>query len=316
MLSHWRTWRTAWVEAAYGPHGFWTREHPGRHFATGVGLGPLVARAIASLAPPGVAVVADVGAGDGALLTQLSRLMPGVDLVGVDRRPRPPGLAASVRWCVDHLDVDEDRWSAGGPDAWLADAGTPLLVAHEWVDDLPVPVVTPSDDGWREVEVDVSGGERPGPSVLQPDAAWLARWWPDGNRAEVGRGRDAAWSALVAAALRRGGSALAVDYGHQVSARPQDGSLTAYADGRQRRPVPDGTVNLTAGVAVDALAAAGEAVGATTLLLERQAAALADIRPDETIDPLSALARRSERAALRSPSRWGDLWWLLQGPPT
>ena len=33
-------------------------------------------------------------------------------------------------------------------------------------------------------------------------------------------------------------------------------------------------MNLTAGVAVDALAAAGEAAGATTLLLARQAAVL------------------------------------------
>ena len=27
------------------------------------------------------------------------------------------------------------------------------------------------------------------------------------------------------------------------------------------------------------------------------------------------VARRSERSALTAPSRWGDLWWLLQGAP-
>ena len=81
--------------------------------------------------------------------------------------------------------------------------------------------------------------------------------------------------------------------------------------------MPDGSVNLTAGVAVDALAAAGEACGAATVLLRRQSEQLG-LLPEETagekpLDTLGALARRAERAALTDPGRWGGLWWLLQG---
>jgi hypothetical protein len=78
--------------------------------------------------------------------------------------------------------------------------------------------------------------------------------------------------------------------------------------------VPDGTVNLTAAVAVDALAAAGESVGAATFLLERQAEVLDRVPSDPDGGQLEALVRRSERAALTAAHRWGDLWWLLQGP--
>ena len=329
----WRRWRAAWTDAAYGPAGFWSHERPGDHFSTAVGVGPLVARTVAGLAPAGVGTVVDVGAGDGALLVALLGALPGVGLVGVDRRPRPPGLPAAVRWYEDHLDVDAERWERGGPAAWLAgppSPGVPLVVAHEWLDDLPTGVAVRVGDVWREVEVDETGAERPGTPVADADRAWLDRWWPapvgpdgadgadgadraDGARAEVGRTRDVAWAGLVAAAVARGGRALAVDYGHRAAERPVDGSLVAYAAGRQRRPVPDGSANLTAGVAVDALAAAGEAAGAATVLLGRQADVIADLPDDEPSDPLAALVRRSERQALTSPSRWGDLWWLLQG---
>ena len=101
--------------------------------------------------------------------------------------------------------------------------------------------------------------------------------------------------------MRRGGRALAVDYGHQVGDRPLGGTFAAYAGGRRRRPVPDGSVNLTAGVAVDALAAAGAAAGGTTLLLARQAEVLGpdpDSSPSPADDPLADLVRRSEHAAL------------------
>ena len=316
----WRSWHGAWREAAYGVDGFWTRERPRDHFATGVGVGTLVARAVADLVPEGVTVVVDVGAGDGSLLTALVDLLPGVALVGVDRRARPSGLDPRVGWSVDHWDTDAGRWLGGGPERWYGSGSSPLLVAHEWLDDLPVPVVERTSDGWREVEVDAAGGERLGPVVPGADKAWLDRWWDaaPGDRAEVGRARDVAWSHLVTAALTApGGRALAVDYGHRHPERPAGGSLVAYAGGRQRRPRADGSVNLTAGVAVDALAAAGEALGATTVLLRRQSAQLDRLPTDTTGtgagDPLGALVRRSERAALTDPARWGGLWWLLQG---
>ena len=319
----WRPWHEAWADAAYGSEGFWSTQRPRDHFATGVGAGPFVARAVAGLVPPGAEVVVDVGAGDGALLTALVDRLPGVALVGVDRRPRPPGLHALVRWVTDHYDVGTGRWAGPGPDGWCAGASTPLLVAHEWLDDLPVPVVGRQDGRWHQVEVDPAGRERPGAEVGPDDRAWLARWWDaDGSadrRAEVGRRRDVAWSGLVAAATQRDGRALAVDYGHVAGGRPGGGTFTAYGSGRRRAPVPDGSVNLTAAVAVDALARAGEEVGAATLLLARQAEVLAQPVPrpaQEPEDALTALVRRSEHAVLTAPERWGDLWWLLQGVPT
>lgn len=317
----WRPWRDAWVEAAYAPGGFWSTQRPRDHFTTGVGAGPLVARAVAGLVPPGVEMLVDVGAGEGALLKALVDRLPGVSLVGVDRRPRPADLDPAVRWVTDHYDVTAGGWAGTGPDGWCAGATAPLLVAHEWLDDLPVPVVERRSDAWHEVEVDPAGHERAGGPVGPDDEAWLARWWERGRRAEVGRVRDAAWAGLVAAAAQRGGRALAVDYGHLAGERPPGGTFTAYGRGRQREPVPDGSVNLTGAVAVDALAAAGEDAAATTLLLARQAEVLA--RPAtgrggevDHGDVLSALVRRSERAALTAPERWGDLWWLLQGAPT
>ena len=314
----WRSWRSAWVDAAYAPDGFWSTQQPGEHFTTAVGLGPFVAQAVAHVVPAGGRVVVDVGAGDGQLLSALVDLLPDVTLVGVDRRPRPAALDPRVRWVTDHWDVVAGRWTGGGPEAWTA-LPLPLYVAHEWLDDLPVPVVQRRAEVWHEVEIDASGQERLGETAGDVDGAWLARWWPTGGRAEVGRARDAAWGALVRAALERGGSALAVDYGHLAEQRPVDGSFAAYGRGRRRTPVPDGSVNLTAGVAVDALVAAGEALGAATLLLERQAAVLgrvtADARAEAALDPLQSLVRRSGRAAATHPGRWGELWWLLQGPP-
>ena len=316
----WRPWQEAWADAAYGPAGFWSTQQPRHHFTTGVGTGPLVARAVAGLVPPGAEVVVDVGAGDGALLTALVERLPGVALVGVDRRARPPGLHPAVRWVVDHHDVDAGRWVGPGPVGWCARATVPLLVAHEWLDDLPVPVVQRRDEDWHEVEVDRAGNERSGAEVGAEDRAWLDRWWPSGDRAEVGRVRDVAWTALVRAATTLGGRALLVDYGHRGDRRPRRGSFTAYGRGRQRGPLPDGSVNLTAAVAVDALAAGGEEAGATTLLLARQAEVLAPPTSgssgDGQVDALTTFVRRSERAALTSPERWGDLWWLLQGAPT
>ncbi|GAA3574073.1 SAM-dependent methyltransferase [Microlunatus spumicola] len=312
----WRPWRSAWLDAAYSPTGFWSTQQPGGHFSTAVRAGPLVAQAVAALVPASVGVVVDVGAGDARLLAHLADLLPGVALVGVDRRVRPEGLDPRVGWFRDHFDVERERWTNGGPDAWSS-AGTPFLVAHEWLDDLPVPVVGRRAGTWHEVEVDGRGHERPGAAVGAEDRAWLADWWESGSpevvRAEVGRARDAAWAVLVRWAVARGGRALAVDYGHLATQRPVEGSLLAYGRGRQRAPVPDGSVNLTAAVAVDALVRAGEDAGAETLLLERQSAVLGRHPEPAPADPLGALVRRSEQAALTAPGRWGDLWWLLQG---
>jgi hypothetical protein len=109
----------------------------------------------------------------------------------------------------------------------------------------------------RYVEVAPDGTERLGAPVAGADAAWLARWWPlrePGERAEIGRSRDEAWAR--AAGTLAAGLAVAVDYAHTAGARPPFGTLTGFRAGREVPPVPDGTCDITAHVALDACAAA------------------------------------------------------------
>jgi SAM-dependent MidA family methyltransferase len=153
----------------------------------------------------------------------------------------------------------------------------------------------------------------------------VADWWPlsaVGARAEVGRSRDLAWASVVSSVRR--GVAVAVDYAHDRPARPAQGSLTAYRSGRQVPPVPDGTCDLTAHVALDAVAAAGVAAGATETRLDDQRAALAALgvdgrRPPHALsrtDPaayLRGLQRAGEAAELLDRGGLGAFGWLVQG---
>ena len=60
-----------------------------------------------------------------------------------------------------------------------------------------------------------------------------------------------AWDDLVS---RIGsGLAVAVDYGHTIDCRPAPGTLTGFRQGRQVLPVPDGSCDVTAHVAMDSL---------------------------------------------------------------
>ena len=143
-------------------------------------------------------------------------------------------------------------------------------------------VVEHATDGSRRVLVDPeTGDETLGPLVDGPDAVWLAEWWPldtsgIGDRAEVGRPRDTAWSAAVRSLTR--GVAIAIDYCHDRGDRQggmlSAGTLTGYVGGRLVWPVPDGSCDVTSHVALDACAAAGERSGASSSLLVRQREAL------------------------------------------
>jgi hypothetical protein len=134
---------------------------------------------------------------------------------------------------------------------------------------------------------------------------------------EVGTTRDAAWASLVRSLVPLGGQVLMVDYGHERAARPGQGTLAAYRAGRRVPPVARPDRNLTAHVAVDAVAAAGEQAGARTVLRAWQAEALRTLLapPTPAADVLDDLVARSRRAALASPRGWGAHWWLLQEVP-
>ncbi|GAC1328939.1 MAG: hypothetical protein NVSMB13_16330 [Mycobacteriales bacterium] len=204
-----------------------------------------------------------------------------------------------------------------------------LLVGNEWLDNVPVEVVIRSPGNrLRVLEVDRTGAERVGDEPADADRTWLATWWPltaDGDRAEVGRRRDEAWAGAVGRLER--GLALAVDYAHDADRRAQvartGGTLTGYRRGRQVRPVPDASTDLTAHVALDACATAGLAAGASAsrLLTQREALralGLSGDRPARELasaDPaayLRQLQRAGEAAELTDPAGLGGFGWLVQ----
>jgi SAM-dependent MidA family methyltransferase len=107
------------------------------------------------------------------------------------------------------------------------------------------------------------------------------------------------------------GLAVAVDYGHTRAGRPPFGTLTAYRDGRQTVPVPDGTMDLTAHVAMDALPG--------TLTTQRHALHALGVhgrRPPLALaarDPagyVRALAAATQAAELTATGALGDFLWL------
>ncbi|MFF2652453.1 SAM-dependent methyltransferase [Streptomyces sp. NPDC058045] len=312
-----RTWRAAAEDALYGPGGFYLRPEggPAAHFRTSVHASPLFAGAVAellcrvdvALGRPAALDFVDLGAGRGELVTAvLAALEPGVRerlrAYAVERAPRPAGTDPRIRW------TDEPPSGASG-----------LLFANEWLDNVPLDVVETGADGEpRLVLVDAEGEESVGGAVGAEDAEWLARWWPVGRapglRAEIGRPRDTAWAAAVGSLER--GLAVAVDYGHTRGARPPYGSLTGFRAGRETRPVPDGSCDLTAHVALDACLLPGGRLrtqrGALTAL------GLSGARPPLALagtDPagyVRALARAGEAAELTARGGLGDFGWLLQ----
>lgn len=315
-------WAAAMESALYGPEGFYRRpEGPAGHFRTSVHASPLFASAVArllvataeALDTDEIALV-DVGAGRGELLTGVLAAVPdglAVQPYAVERAARPPGLDPRVEWTAR-------------PPAGVRG----LLFANEWLDNVPVDVAETAPDGTvRYVLVGPDGTERPGAPVDGPDADWLARWWPltePGARAEIGRARDEAWAAAVATLDR--GLAVAVDYAHVRGDRPPFGTLTGFRDGREVRPVPDGSCDITAHVALDSCAAAGDvpegAGGAGTFVLKQREAlhrlGVSGERPPlslATTDPASyvrALATAGEAAELTARGGLGDFGWLLR----
>ncbi len=289
MTTTWLTWREATERALYGPGGFFHRpEGPAGHFRTSVHASPLFATALLRLArTANLTTVVDVGAGRGELLVALAALAPDLQLIGVERAARPAGLPTHIAWHDEipaHTDV--------------------LLVANEWLDNVPVDVVELTDGGPRLVLVDpVTGDERLGEAPSDADAAWLESWWPlaeVGNRAEVGRPRDEAWAAAIGHVQR--GLAVAIDYGHRRDDRPPAGTLTGYRDGRQVRPVPDGSCDITAHVALDACRVAGM-TAATTGPGSTAAEPPASGRSPAGSSPAATSALLTQREALRPRRR-------------
>lgn len=326
-------WSLAWQRAAssfYAGADGRAAQEPASHFRTSAHVGPALGAALArlllavdsGLGRPDPLDLVDVGTGGGELLVSvLAALPPSVGsrlrITAVDVRRRPVGLDPRIRWI--------EGWAPGSVPRGLRG----LLVAHELLDDVPCDVVSVDSSGVpRLVLVDASGIESHGPALTDDEAwaaygldasrarAWLSAWWPlasPGDRAEIGLPRDDLWQEVVS--CLDAGIALAVDYGHTRASRPSDGSLTGYRSGDVVAPVPDGSCNLTAHVAVDALA---HRAGASVV---RQRDALLSLGVDASLpdhalsvsDPpayLDALAASSEAAELLDPNGLGAFWWI------
>ncbi len=314
------TWRTAWQAALYGPAGFYRQSSgPAGHFTTAAHAGPgrILARALWAWADRvGAEGIVDLGAGRGELIRHLYAEAPDRPLAGLDVVAGPADLPEAVAWTV----------APGGavlPDltAWRPATGpVSLVVANEWLDVVPCTIAEVDGVGaLREVGVDTrTGAETLGSPVSGADLAWCERWWPGalgeraspGDRVEVGRSRDVAWAGLLD---RLGGSpALAIDYGHLATSRPTEGSLTAYRSGRQVDPVPDGSCDLTAHVAVDSLPHARfvrqrvalDELGVTAAMPDH---GLARSHPAAYLD---GVADATAAITLRSLDGFGAFWWI------
>ncbi|CAL9489067.1 hypothetical protein SUDANB58_03218 [Streptomyces sp. enrichment culture] len=333
--DEWRGWRAAAWDALYGPRGFYRRpEGPAGHFRTSVHASRLFARAVArllcrvdeALGRPARLDFVDMAAGRGELVTGVLAELPAevaarTRAYAVELAGRPDGLDHRVEWLAE-----PPRGVTG------------LLFANEWLDNVPVEVAETDAAGVaRRVLVRADGTERLGEPVTGADAEWLRRWWPlsagtesveegaagagpveEGLRAEIGLPRDEAWASAVGTLGR--GLAVAVDYAHTREARPPFGTLTGFREGRETAPVPDGSCDITAHVALDACAAACALPGAR-LLPQREALpalGITGVRPPLTLastDPagyVRALASAGEAAELTAPGGLGDFVWLLQ----
>lgn len=271
-MSH-MTWGDAWSQAN---SAFYSGNQAEDHFATSIHVDGHVAHALAKVIAQQRSrhrdrefLVIDVGSGSGRLLELLrTQVDDDVRLLGVDIRERPPHLSGDIQWRQLHVTDNTDDVTGAPSDI----AG--VVIAHEFLDDIPCEVFELDEDTSPHlVLVDpASGAEELGPRLDDPAAAtmlcsipppeiraWLDAWWPatrPGARREVGITRQRVWSVLTRSI--RVGCAVAIDYAHSRADRMagvwDGGTVKGFSAGRPQRAVPDGSVNITAHVALDALA--------------------------------------------------------------
>jgi SAM-dependent MidA family methyltransferase len=261
-----KPWIDGWQEAAFGPDGFYQQQSPYAHFATSVSqdaLAPaLLPYLLSALDHLDSVTVVDVGAGNGDLGVQLHDLLNEnlrlrVHFLALDLGPRPIHLPEFIQW---------RRGNARETIATIA-AGNMILIAHEFLDDLPCDVVEVDEAGLvrlgkvEENTQELTFGQELRAAEHQHQLQWLADWWPVQRplmRAEVGRSRDEFWN--LATSRITAGYGIAIDYGHIKADRARGlwdgGTLTGYRDSMTVSPTANNSVNLTAHVAIDAIAAA------------------------------------------------------------
>ncbi|MER7588035.1 SAM-dependent methyltransferase [Micromonospora sp. NPDC127501] len=251
------------------------------------------------------------------------------------------GVLFATEW-LDNVPLDvalhtEDGWRYVLVDTDTGAESVGELVSpddHDWLTKWwPIPASPPSTDRhlspavtWTDATSESESGFRAarpaqGSSLTARSRPGCPETPHSNHRAEIGRTRDEAWAHAVRKISR--GLAVAVDYGHLREARPVDGTLTGYRGGRQVSPVPDGSSDVTAHVAMDSVASAGAAVARCAYSLVLQREALRALGADGGRPPLSlagtdpvgyvrALAAASAVAELTDPAGLGGHWWLRQ----
>jgi SAM-dependent MidA family methyltransferase len=246
------------VEAHWQRDDFYARHRAEDHFRTEPMTSPRVAehviRRIERYRTPQQPVeIFDIGAGDGALVQAIAT-MTDYTVHGIDIRPKPAHLDSRIHW-------------HGAPPEPNRDA-LPVVVCHEFLDDVPCEVVECTEDGSPFLlHMDDDGTPHRGPALTDPAAGanraalmtWMQRWWPISrpySRAEIGLERDRMWRKLTGFAA--GGLAFAIDYGHLLPERLvgtwDGGTLLCFRAGRPASVAFTGDRNITAHVAMDAVA--------------------------------------------------------------
>ena len=250
----------------------------------------------------------ELGPGRGTLMhdaLRAARVLPGfVDAARVHLVETSPALRDKQRDALaDHSPVDwHDRLADVPP-------GPTLAVANEFFDALPVRQFQRTKGGWRERLVSGdpdSGGlrfvlaDRPDPAIaLAPGAAGDA---PEGSIVELCPSAQALAGELAGRAVRDGGAALVIDYGHALSALGD--TLQAVRRHRYADPLADpGEVDLTAHVDFAALAATAGEAGAVICGPVTQAQWLAAMGIAQRAEMLSQSAGERQAAEIAAAVR-------------
>ncbi|MFC9642424.1 SAM-dependent methyltransferase [Streptomyces mirabilis] len=338
-----------------GPAGhFRTSVHASPLFAAAVAR--LLCRVDEALGRPAELAFVDMAAGRGELVTGVLAALPAEVAsrargYAVERADRPAALDHRIEWLsqppkgitgllfanewLDNVPVEVAEVDATGvprlvlvrDDDGAERLGEPVAGAEaRWLrrwwplasEEVPFPGA-PSEEvpfpGAPSEEVPFPGApSEEGPSDDVPSEEMPEEMPFEGARAEIGLPRDTAWAGAVASLDR--GLAVAVDYAHFAAARPPFGTLTGFREGRETTPVPDGSCDITAHVALDACALPGGRV--VTQRAALRALGVSGARPALSLaatDPTAyvrALAGAGEAAELTAAGGLGDFGWLLQ----
>jgi SAM-dependent MidA family methyltransferase len=249
-------WLAAWELAHYGPNGFYElNQNPEQNFRTMVMDDPATSAKIFEIVyenylrigSPNIFTVMDAGSGNGNLAKEFQSY----------------AAQNSLPW-----EIIEHNFSDGDIRNLSPIGGAGAVIAHELLDDIPCQVVELADTlNPLRVYVDPETGyETLGEAISEQEANWLQKWWPateTGARREIGLTRDQTWERLLT--LFDAGCAIMIDYCTTQPDRERGlfdaGTLTGYRHGRVQRPIPDGSMNITAHVCLESLIDAGKRLG-------------------------------------------------------